>query len=45
MSKLSITPFKNNQTRPEGLEPSTFGFGDQRSTNWTKDAYEFIITF
>lgn len=33
MSKLSITSFKNNQTRPEGLEPSTFGFGDQRSTN------------
>ncbi len=26
------------KTRPEGLEPSTFGFGDQRSTNWTKDA-------
>ena len=22
-----------NYARPEGLEPSTFGFGDQRSTN------------
>ena len=28
----------NISSRLEGLEPSTFGFGDQRSTNWTKDA-------
>ena len=25
-------------TRPVGLEPTTSGFGDLRSTNWTKDA-------
>ena len=27
-----------NNSRPEGLEPSTSGLGDRRSTNWTKDA-------
>ena len=26
-------------TGTEGLEPSTFGFGDQRSTNWTISLY------
>jgi hypothetical protein len=26
-------PENPDNTRPEGLEPSTFGFGDQRSTN------------
>ena len=28
----------------EGLEPSTFGFGDQRSTNWTMPLYTFKIS-
>jgi hypothetical protein len=30
---LRIVLNYNLSTRPEGLEPSTFGFGDQRSTN------------
>ena len=29
----------------EGLEPSTFGFGDQRSTNWTISLYYITYTF
>ena len=33
-----ILAFYNKVARPEGLEPSTSGFGDLRSTNWTKDA-------
>jgi hypothetical protein len=34
MEKISLT-FINELsfTRPEGLEPSTLGFGDQRSTS------------
>ncbi len=32
-----------NKTRPEGLEPPTSGFGDLRSTNWTKGALIFVI--
>ena len=37
----------NGITRPVGLEPTTSGFGDLRSTNWTKDASSicFFINF
>ena len=32
-------------SRPVGLEPTTSGFGDLRSTNWTKDAcIEYTIS-
>ena len=33
----------NYFTRPVGLEPTTSGFGDLRSTNWTKDASQNYI--
>lgn len=32
-----ITSWKR-ESHSEGLEPSTSGFGNQRSTNWTKSA-------
>ena len=30
---IPIKILNKHKTRPEGLEPSTFGFGNQRSTN------------
>ena len=37
---LKTTVFKHSLTGAEGLEPSTFGFGDQRSANWTIPLYK-----
>ena len=39
ISLSAILPF----ARPVGVEPTTYGFGDQRSTNWAKDAYKINI--
>ena len=41
--RLLILMNNDRDARPVGLEPTTSGFGDLRSTNWTKDALVNII--
>lgn len=35
--------FISLKTRPVGLEPTTSGFGNQRSTDWTKDVFYYFV--